>query len=80
MRFTTMVSQENLTYKANTLIDTVASLKFVSKRVLNANGFYKYCNTAPELAIRVANEQLFSIVKICCRTFFTIDGHEFASL
>jgi hypothetical protein len=41
MRFTGVVSQENLTSKADTLIDTAASLNFVSKRFLNANGFFK---------------------------------------
>ncbi len=39
MRFTAVVSQENLTSKADTLIDTASSLNFVSKRFLNANGF-----------------------------------------
>ena len=38
MRFTAEMSQENLTSKADTLIDTAASLNFVSKRFLNANG------------------------------------------
>ncbi len=32
MRFAAVVSQENLTSKADTLIDTTASLNFVSKR------------------------------------------------
>jgi hypothetical protein len=41
MRFTAMVSQENITSKADTLIDTAASPNFVSKMFLNANGFYK---------------------------------------
>jgi hypothetical protein len=47
----------------------------------------KYRKTALELALRLANEQRISTVKISCRTckifcptVFTIDGHEFTSL
>ena len=43
MRFTFVVSQENITCKANTLFDTTVSLNFVRKKIFNANGFYKYC-------------------------------------
>ncbi len=56
MRFNAVVSQENLISKADTLIETAASLNFVSKRFLNANGFYKYCKAAPKVAVKVANE------------------------
>ncbi len=37
MRFTDVVSQENITSKAGTLIDMAASLNFASKKFLNAN-------------------------------------------
>jgi hypothetical protein len=80
MRFTAVVSQENPTSKADTLIDTAASLNFVSKRFLNASGFYKYCKAAPKIAVRVANEQRISTDIILCSTVFTIDGHDFSGL
>ncbi len=80
MRFTAVVSQENISSKADTLIDTAASLNFVSKRFLNANGFYNYCKAAPKIAVRVANEQRISTDKIFCPTVFTIDGHNFSGL
>ena len=48
MRFTVVVSQENITSKTDTLIDTAASINFVSKKFLTANGFYKYCKAAPK--------------------------------
>ena len=80
MRFTDAVSQENKTSKADTLIDTAASLNFVSKKFLNANGFYKYCKSAPKIVVRVANEQRIATNKIFCRTVFTIDGEEFTGL
>ncbi len=66
--------------KANTLIDTTASLNFVSKEFSMANGFYKDCKTAPKLALRVASEQRISTTKIFCPLVFTIDGHEFTDL
>ena len=74
MRFTAVVNiQENISSKADTLIDTAASLNFVSKRFLNTNGFYKYCKAAPKIAARVANEHRISTDKIFCPTVFTID-------
>ncbi len=66
--------------KANTLIDTAASLHFMSKEFVMANGFCKDCNTAPKLAIRVASEQRISTTKVFCPSIFTINGHEFTGL
>ena len=51
MRFNATVVLNGLSNKADTLIDTAASLKFVSKEFAMANGFYKDCKTAPKLAI-----------------------------
>ncbi len=51
-----MLSQENLTSKADTLIAAAASLNFASKIFLNDNGFYKYCKAVPKIAVRVGNE------------------------
>jgi hypothetical protein len=80
MRFTAMVSQENLSSKADILIDTAASLNFVSKRFLNANGFYKYCKTVPKLAVKVANEQCVMTDKIFCPLSFGIEGSDYQNL
>ncbi len=80
MRFTALVSLENISSKADTLIDTAASLNFVSKRFLNANVFYKYYKAAPKIAVRVANEQRISTDKIFYPTVFTIDGYDFSGL
>ena len=71
-----MASQENLTARADTLIDTAASLNFLSKKFLNANGFYKYCKAAPKFGFRVANEQRILTDDIFC----PIDGQEFTGL
>ncbi len=60
MRFTNVASQENLTTKANTLIDTAAILNLLSKKFLNANGFYKYRKNTHKLVVRVANEHRIS--------------------
>ncbi len=56
--------------KADTLIDTAASLNFVSKEIVMANGFYKDYKTAPKLAIRVASEQRISTTKVFCPSVF----------
>jgi hypothetical protein len=80
MRFTDVVSQDNITCKADTLINTAASLNFVSKMFLNANEFYKYCKAAPKIVVRVANEQRIVTDKIFCPTVFTIDGQELSGL
>ena len=41
MRFTATVSYNGLSSKADTLIDTAASLNFVSKHFVETNGLYK---------------------------------------
>jgi hypothetical protein len=80
VRFTVWMSQENITYKADTLIDTAASLNFVSKKFLDGDGFYKYCKASPKIFVRVANEQRIVTDNVFCPTVFTIDGQEFAGL
>ncbi len=80
VRFTATVSYEELSSKANTLIDTAASLNFDCKEFVMANGFYKECETAPNLSIRVDSEQRISTTKVFCLRVFTIDEHEFMDL
>ncbi len=60
MRSTASFSYKELSSKADTLIDTVASLKFVSKEFGMAYGFYKDCKTISKLSIRDASEQRIS--------------------
>ena len=55
MHFSVSLSLNGLSAKVYTLIDTIISLNFVSKDFFMANGFYKDCETAPKLAIRVAS-------------------------
>ena len=74
MRFNATVVLNGLSIKADTRIDTAASLNFVSKKFVMANVFYKDCKTAPKLAIRVASEQRISTTKVFCPSVFTIDG------
>ena len=80
MRFNAFVSYNDLSSKADTLIDTAASLNFVSKDFFVTNGFYKHCETVPKLSIRLANEQRISTTHVFCPIVFTIDGHEFTYL
>jgi len=80
MRFNATVVLNGLTAKADTLIDTTASLNFVSKEFVTTNGFYKDCKTAPKLAIRVASKQRISTTKVFCPSVFTIARHEFTDL
>jgi hypothetical protein len=80
MRFIASVSYDGLSSKADTLIDTAASLNFVSKDFVVTNGFYKDCKTVPKLSIRVASEQRISTTKLFCPMVFTIDGHDFTDL
>ncbi len=68
-----------MSLKSDTLIDTAASLNFVSKEFVMANGFYKDLKTAPKLSILVASEHRISTTKAFCPTVFTNDGHEFTS-
>jgi hypothetical protein len=70
MRFTTTVSQKELSSRADTLIDTATSLNFVSIEFVMANDFYKECKTASKLSIRVANEQRISATEVFCPTVF----------
>jgi hypothetical protein len=72
--------RDRFSSKADTLIDTSASLNFASKDFVVTNGFYKGCKTAPKLFIRVASEQRISTTKLFCPTVFTIDGHDFTDL
>ena len=51
MRFTALVSCNGLSPKADTLIDTAASLNFVSKGFVMTNGFYTDCKIVPRLSI-----------------------------
>ena len=80
MRFTAFVSCDELSSKADALIDTATSLNFVNKDFVVTNGFYKRCKTVPKLSIRVASEQRISTTKLFCPTVFTIDGHDFTDL
>ena len=80
MRLNAIVSLNELSTKANTLIDTTTSLNFVSKDYFIANGFDKDCKTASKLAIRVASEQRVSTTKVLCPSVLTIDGHDFSDL
>ena len=66
--------------KADTLIDTAASLYFVSKEFVMAHGFYKDCKSAPKLFTRAASEQRVSTTKVVCPSVFTINEHEFTDL
>ena len=80
MWFNTSVSLNGLSAKVNTLIDTTASLYFVSKEFVMANGFYKDCKTAPKIARRVASEQRISTTKVFRLSVFSIDIHGFTNL
>jgi len=80
MHFNAAVFSNGLPAKEDNLIDTSASLNFVSKKFVMANSFYKYCKTAPKLAIRVVSEQRISTTKVFCSSVFTIDGHEITDL
>jgi len=79
MQIIVVVSQENLTSKANTLIDTAAILNFVSKHFLNVDSFYKLqicskaCCQSSQRVAHLDGHNLLSHI-------FTIDGHEFAGL
>ena len=60
--------------KANTLIDTSASLNFVIKDFVMADSFYKDCNNASKLAIRVASEPRISTTKVFFLQFIVLMG------
>jgi hypothetical protein len=51
MRFIASGSYNGLSSKTYTLIDTAASLNFVSKDLVVTNGFYKDCKMVPKLSI-----------------------------
>jgi hypothetical protein len=70
MRFKATIVLDGLSTKADTLIDTTASLNFASKEFVVANGFFKDCKTAPKLTIRVASEQRISTTKVFCPLVF----------
>jgi len=80
MRFNATVYLNELSVKAHTLIDTAASLNFVSKDFIMTYGFYTDCKTAPKLYIRVAIEHRISENNVFCPLVFTTDGHEFNDL
>ena len=80
MRFNATMSLNGLLAKAGTLIDTTASLSFVSKEIVMANNFYEDCKIAHKLAIRVVSEQRIYTTKVFCPSIFTIDGYEFTDL
>jgi hypothetical protein len=87
MRINAIVSLIGLSAKVGTLIDTTASLNFVSNAngllwlwFVMANGFHKDCKIDPKLTIRVACGQRISMTKVSCPPVFTIDGHEFTYL
>jgi hypothetical protein len=80
MRFNATLVLNRLLAKADTLIHTTASLNFVSKEFVVANGFYTDRKTSPKLVIRVASEQRISTTKVFCPLVFSIDGHAFTDL
>ena len=80
MRFTASISYNGVSSEADTLIETTASLNFVSKDFVVTNGFYTDCKTVLKLSIRVASEHRISTTKLFCPTMFTIDGHDFIDL
>jgi len=80
MRFNATMFLNGLLAKADTLIDTSASLSIVSKEIVMANGFNKYCKTASKFAIRVASENRIYTTKMFRPSVFTTDGHEFTDL
>jgi hypothetical protein len=51
LRFTARMSYNDVFSEANTLIDTAASLNFVSKEFVMAYGIYKECKTVLKLTI-----------------------------
>ena len=80
MRFSAIVYYHRLSSKADTLIITSASLNFVSKAFVIANGFYKYCKTSLKLSIQVDSVYHIYTTKVFCPSVVTIDGHEFSEL
>ena len=80
MRFNATVVLNGLSAKADTRIDTAASLNFVRKEFVVANGFYKDCKTDPKLGIRVASEPRISAIEVFCPSVFSFDGHEITYL
>ena len=74
MRFATSFSLNELSTKADTLIDKASSLNFVSKEFVISNVFYKDCKTDPKPATRISTANAF------CLSVFTIDGHESTDL
>jgi len=80
MRFDAIVSLNGLPTKGDTRIGTSASVNFVIKEFVMANGFYKNCKSDHKLAIRVASEQRISTIKVFYPSVFTIDGHEATDL
>ncbi len=55
MRFNASVSYKELSLKEDTFMYTGASLSFVSKEFVMANGFYKDCKIVLKLSIQVAS-------------------------
>jgi hypothetical protein len=68
MRFTASASYNGLSSEADALIDTEASLNFVSKDFVVTNDFHKDCKTVPKLSIRVDSERRISTTKLFCPT------------
>jgi len=75
LRFTSNVSLNQLSSKADTLIEMATSLNFVSKEFVMADSFYKVCKIALKLSlIRVTSERRISTTKGFSPTVFTING------
>ena len=80
MRVNVTISHEDLNVTADAIIDTAATLNFVSLSYLQLYGLTKQRKTVLKLVVRVANEQRISRDKVYCPSTFTVRSDSFIGI
>jgi hypothetical protein len=80
MKLLISIEYGSLRYDTSVLIDSAATVNFVSQEFLTRNGLMGKCVRGPNIAVRIANEQCISTNKSFSPTSLFIHQIKFSSL
>ena len=80
MKLPISIEQESSQFHTNALIDSTATLNFVSQEFLTRNDLLGKCFRGPKIAVRIANEQRISTNKTFSPICVSIGQQKFPGL
>ncbi len=80
MKLSISIEQEYLQFHTNVLIDSTATLHFVSQDFLTRNNLLGKCIRGPKIVVRIANEQRISTNKTFSPIHVVIGQKKFPGL